>query len=381
MPTHIVRPRDVAVAVMVLLGCVTVCLDAVEVRPSAASAAPPAQPVKPPPVMLDPSAGDWVIEPALGNPTAGAYRMLDGPALQAGGVIRPWRAAIADDGTFYVRSSDDGLIQVSPDGQARLLLEADGLVEGPAPLCRAGEPVWNPKEKTLYLTGPNCLRRFVTGGDGKRRVEVVAGVPGKAGRDDGPAKAATMNLMAEPFGNNQGVCDGLFITSKGVVYFSDGGIRKLEDGQVTTVTRDVPGFMHYNEAEDLFYLPSVKDRIRGGATFNPKTGEVKRIVGSPKDTGHYEINHDGAALTEASFNSNFHYCFWDVKRQALWVFGPDENRLRWLKDGAVRTVMDKDKVRLVWLGPIAVDPHGRVLVCGASNKPVVWRLRNTKEGK
>lgn len=317
---------------------------AAEPRAGAAKPGAATSPDKTPGVVLDPSADDWVLEPVLGNSSAGVYRFIDGPALQAGGVLRPRHAAVADDGTIFVRSSGEDLIKVTPDGTARLLFEKDGLVEGPAERCAAGEPVWNPKEKTLYMTGPNCLRRLVTRPDGTRWVEVVAGIPNKPGKEDGLAKTATITkLMAEPFGNNQGVCDGLFITSKGTVYFSDDGIRKLDGGVVTTITRDVPGFMHYNEEENLFYLPSVKDRIRGGATFNPKTGEIKRIVGSQPSTGHYEVNHDGPALTDASFNSNFHYCFWDTKHKALWVFGPDERRLRWLKDGWVKTIMPESK--------------------------------------
>ena len=57
-------------------------------------------------------------------------------------------------------------------------MEKEGRIEGLMEECQAGRPIWNPKEKTLYLTGPNCLRKVVGKPDGTRWVEVVAGVPG-----------------------------------------------------------------------------------------------------------------------------------------------------------------------------------------------------------
>jgi hypothetical protein len=344
---------------------------------AAAPAAAPEKPAKPPSVIMDPSAKDWVLEPVCGNRTAGVFRFIDGPALQAGGITRPWGGAVSDDGTLYVRNAAQGLVEVTPDGKARLLFDKSGPIEGPAERCAAGEPVWNPKEKTLYMTGPNCLRRVVTKPDGTRWVEVVAGVPGKPGKDDGPARTATITkLMAAPFGNRQGVCDGLFCTSKGVVYFSDDGIRKLENGVVTTVTRKVKGFMSYNEEDDLFYLPA--QGVRGGATFDPKTGAITTVVGAKTD--HNESNHDGPALVEATFNSNFAYCYWDPFHKALWVFGPDEVRIRWLKDGWVKTVMSESKdLPLCWIVIMAVDSRGRAYGSSGLVDSVVWRLRNTKE--
>lgn len=361
----------------VLATCQGICMAGDAVLKTADDAASTGKAAR---VIMESGSEDWVLEQFAGNGMAGAFRFIDGPGLQAGGIGLIWRVALADDGTVYVRSMNDGLIRITPDGVARLIMEKDGLLEGPVERCAAGEPVWNPKEKTLYMTGPRCLRRVVTDPDGKRRVEVVAGIPDKAGRDDGPAKSATFEtLMPAPFGNNQGVCDGMFITTNGVIYLSDNGIRKLENGVVSTVAREVPGFMDYNEDEDLFYLPSYKDKIRGGAVFDPKTKTITRIVGSPRSTGHYEVNHDGPALTEASFNSNFCHCTWDRKHKALWVFGPDEERFRWLKDGCVKTVQTGAKLGVKWCRVVAVDSKGTAYIGASSNPGVLFRLRNTKE--
>ena len=341
---------------------------------------PPPGQEKVPEVVLDESSADWVVEPFAGNASAGQQTFFDGPALQAGGIGKPLRAVEAPDGTVYLRTRS-GIVKITPEGIARLVLRNAGAVEGSAEAAAAGEFAWNPKENCLYLTGPNCIRRLVVGPEGSRRVEVVAGTPYAAGHVDGPALSAKMtHLTMDPLWDYQGICDGFHVTSKGVLYFSDGGIRKLEDGAVTTLTKSVPGFMTYNEEADLFYLPS-QDGIRGGATFDPKSGAVARIVGSPRSTGHYEVNHDGPALTDASFNSNFSHCLWDPHHQALWVWGPDEKRFRWLKNGWVRTVITDKQGQLVWVNVIGLGAKGSIYLSGASNPTGVWRARPAKEAK
>ena len=91
------------------------------------------------------------------------------------------------NGTIYLTTKMLGadvprLLKVTPDGMLRVVMEPDGLIEGLMQECQAGDPIWNPKENTLYLTGPNCLRRVVTHPDGSRWVEVVAGIPNTAGQ-------------------------------------------------------------------------------------------------------------------------------------------------------------------------------------------------------
>ncbi|MBA4388994.1 MAG: hypothetical protein C0404_13515 [Verrucomicrobia bacterium] len=372
-------------------------LTAAEKPPATLPAAQPeAKPPAPAPenlpeVVLDDSSPDWVVEPFAGNASAGQQVFFDGPALQVGGLGAPNPIVETPDGTVYFNTGA-GLAKVAPDGTLRLVLRSVGKVEGPADEVASGRPVWNPKDNSLYLTGPNCIRRLYTKPDGTRWVEVVAGTPDKPGKDDGPAKTATLSFNP---GSGQGVCDGFFATSKGTIYFSDGGIRKLENGAITTVTRAVPGFQAYDEEADTFYFPLAYSKPEGffAKSFDPKTGNSAIVCGMLKPTwrkegypagsveNRFNRNSDGPALTHASFNSNFHHCLWDPYHKALWVFGPDEERFRWLKDGWVRTVITKKQGQLVWCGVFGVGPKGQIYLTGASAPYGVWRARNTKEVK
>ena len=95
-------------------------------------------------------------------------------------------------------------------------------------------------------------------------------------------------------------------------------------------------------------------------------------------------------MSHASFVSGIAFVCWDPVHRALWVGGPDENRLRWLRDGWVRTVLatgrrhnwpedalgvDPKNARLVWTHVRAVDAKGRAYIVAASSKTGVWRAR------
>jgi hypothetical protein len=319
------------------------------------------------------------VERFVGNTVAGQQAFFNGPALQAGGVGRPARLVVAPDGTAYFYSPDVGVVKVTPDGIAKLVLNETGKVEGPAEEVAAGDPVWNPKDNTLYLSGPNCIRRLYIKPDGTRWVEVVAGTPGKPGQQDGPAKAATIKDFGGPY-----------CTDKGVIYFSDDGVRKLENGTITTVTKAIKGFGAYDEDADIFYFAGPP---QSAYSFDPKTGKSARVLGMPTRPWRQEgypngaienrwgANSDGPALTHASFNSSGPWLLWDRGHKALWFGGPDEDRVRWLKDGWAKTVMTRKQQGLVWLSVIGVDAKGRIYIAGASNPTGVWRAYNKKEVK
>lgn len=327
-----------------------------------------------PEMVLDESSPDWVIERFVGNASAGgpAISFFGGPALQVGGVGRPSRITIAPDGTAYFSSS--GLVKVTPDGIALLVLNATGKVEGPAEEVAAGGPTWSPKDNTLYLSGPNCIRRLLIKPDGTRWVEVVAGTPGKPGQQDGPAKEATIGGFGDPY-----------VTDKGVIYFSDDGIRKLENGTITTVTKAVKGFGAYDEDADIFYY---RGPSQSANSFDPKTGKSTRVLGMPEPpdrkgcpNNRYYSNADGPALTHASFNSSGPWLYWDRHHKALWFGGPDEDRARWVKDGWAKTVLTRNQLRLCWHNVLGIDGKGGVYFAAASNPNGIWRAYNKKEVK
>lgn len=387
--------------------------------------AAPAPPAKSYPMTLpDESAGDWVVDRFAGSSSAGP-EFFQGPARQVGGLGRPYSVAPAPDGTVYI-AVGAGVVEVSPDGTLRLVIGGGGSqVEGPPDQVVGGGLAWNPKEKMLYLSGSNCIRRLVVKPDGSRVVEVVAGTPRKAGLEDGPAKTATFTTV----GN-------LCINSRGAIYFLDGRtygecIRKLEDGQVTTITKsgrggsrvDGPlaqakfnliglgGNISLGEEDDVLYMA---DHWNYAARrIDVKNGQVTTVAGMPKPTWRKEgypagsiekrfnSNADGPAMTWGSFNSGCGYCCFDPVHKALWVGGPDESRFRWLKDfwgqeGMVKTVIgakggDKwnkdglgtpaEGVKLVWNSVCAVDAQGRAYLAASSDPNGVWRAYNAKEVK
>ena len=413
-----------------LIGWVGVCCWTVAGAPvraegEAPKESTPAAPATPsyPMTVPDESAGDWAIDRFAGASSAGP-EFFQGPARQAGGLGRPGSVAPAPDGTVYIATAA-GVVEVAADGTLRLVIGGGGSqVEGSPDQVVGGGLAWNPKEKMLYLTGPNCIRRLVIKEDGSRVVEVVAGTPRKAGLEDGPAKAATFTTV----GN-------LCINSRGAIYFLDGRtygecIRKLENGEVTTVTRNgrgggrvdgplaqakfnligLGGNISLGEEDDVLYMA---DHWNFAARrIDIKNGQVTTVAGmlKPKEwrrekqteiEKRYNGNADGPAIAWASFNSGCAYCCFDPVHKALWAGGPDESRFRWVKDfwgkeGMVKTVIgakggDKwnkdglgvpaDGVKLVWNSVCAVDAQGRAYLAASSDPNGVWRAYSRKEVK
>jgi hypothetical protein len=310
-----------------------------------------------PEVIFDESVGDWVVDRFAGNTMAGSW-FYQGPAREVGGLRPrkcPGECVATPDGTVYVMCGLDGgsfaqLVEVDPDGTLHLLMGNKGLIEGPMELCRAGHPIWNPRENTLYLGGLNCVRKVVNKPDGSRWVELVAGVPGKAGRQDGPAQQATF----------QSFYRGAVCNSRGTIFWlEDQGLRRIEDGTVSSVPLKFAekeesfnfimrqNLLSLGENDDTLYI---SDHYGTGhqriLRCDLKTGQLTRVCGiNPKAGGdrhrRFGREADGPALTHASDNSGMsgHY---DPFHRALWISGPDAQRLRWLKfdgDGWVRTVI------------------------------------------
>lgn len=360
-----------------------------------------------PQVIADPTSGDWVVDRFAGNTTAGPV-FFQGPAREVGGLGR-CGACPLPDGRILIPFSE-GIAEVDTDGMVRLVAPGRFLFVTTGQVT-ANVMAYNPKDKRVYVAGPNCVRRLVERPDGPWGIEVVAGSPGTAGFADGPVKEATFTRI-----------DSIVINSRGTLFILDGNkrIRKIEDGKVSTITAAVGsgplvdgpldqarfnmiglgGNLCGGENDDTLYLSDHWNFAlrRIDLTAN----QVATVAGMPKPTGksarenRFNNNSDGPALTWASFNSGCAYVCWDPFHKTLWCGGPDENRFRWLKEGHVATVIGSkakqpwpldavgvpaDAVRLDWNAVAAVDAQGRVYLNCSGQPNGLWRAYNRKEIK
>jgi len=379
---------------------------ALVLSPWRVSAAPDAgAPV--PQIVVDPTAGDWVVDRFAGTWYSG-LELYQGPAAEAGGLGRPSAVAVASDGRVFLTVLGGLVVEVGTDGVLRLAVGDGGSEAVGAPAAVVGGAVtWNPKENALYLTGPSCIRKLSEHADGTRLVELVAGSPTSAGLADGPLATATLTQPGS-----------LVINSRGTVYFLDGKaygqcLRKLEDGAVSTLScklrnggyADGPlatatfnliglgGNITLGESDDVLYLSDHWNfRAR---RIDVKAGQVTTVAGMPKPAAgdaleaRWNHNSDGPALTHASFNSGCACVHYDAVNRALWVGGPDEDRFRWLaQDGWIRTVIGAhgadswssmgqavpaDGVRLIWNAVLAHDTGGAVYLAASSHPTGLWR--------
>ena len=363
-----------------------------------------------PPIVPDPSADDWTVDRLAGNSTAGPV-FFQGPAREVGGLGR-CGACPLPDGRVLIPFKD-GIAELDAQGMARLVVEGRFLF-GTTGQVTAHVMAYNPKDKGVYVAGPNCVRRLVERDDGPWRVELVAGTPGNAGYNDGSTQEATFTRI-----------DSIVINSRGTIFILDGNkcIRKIEDGKVSTITSAVSsgpdridgtletarfhmiglgGNLTGGENDDVLYL---SDHWNFAARrIDLKADRVTTVAGMPKPTGtdqsprekRFNSNSDGPALIWASFNSGCAYVCWDPVHQALWCGGPDEHRFRWLKEGEVRTVIGAqgerqwprdavgvpaDIVRMTWNAVVAVDDAGRVYLNCSEYPDGLWRAYNRKEVK
>jgi len=367
-----------------------------------------------PKIVLDDSAPDWVVDRFAGNSTAGP-EFFQGPAREVGGLGR-CGACPMPDGTVYIPFAG-GLAEIDTQGTLRQVIEAgQDLIERTTnQVCAGSALAYNPKDKMLYVVGRNCLRRLITSPAGPARLELVAGVPGTPGFEDGPANSATFQRI-----------DSLVINSRGTIFLLDYNqrIRRLENGRVTTLNAHVHSGKNIDGPlrEAAFNMIGLGGNLCGGEDddtlylsdhwnfcvrrIDLKTNTVSTVAGMPKPNEprpekqspqekRYNANCDGPALSWASFNSGCAYVCWDPVHKALWCGGPDENRFRWLKDGWLRTLIGSkpdqykwprdavgvpaEKVFLGWNAVVAVDAQGRVYLSCSSEPNGVWRAYNGKE--
>jgi len=366
-----------------------------------------------PTIVEDESADDWLVDRFAGNSTAGPL-FFQGPAREIGGLGR-CGACPTPDGTVYIPFAE-GIAAVGQDGVCRLVLaDRDVLQNTTNQVCAGSGIAYNPRDRRLYIAGRNCLRRLVIRPNERPTAEPVAGVTGKAGFDDGPAATATFTRI-----------DSIVINGRGEILVLDNNerIRRLADGVVTTLNANVRagkpvdgaladarfhmlglgGNLCGGEDDDTLYLSDHWNfRVR---RIDLKAGRVTTVAGmarpvtarGQKPTGlarRFNVNSDGPAMTHASFNSGCAYVCWDPVHSALWCGGPDESRLRWLRDGWVRTVIGAkgnrnrwprdgvgvpgEMVFLGWNAVVAVDGRGRAYASCSADKSGLWRAYNRKE--
>ena len=351
--------------------------------------------------VLDESSGQWLVDRFAGNSTAGIY-FYNGPANEVGGLQRPVAVASTPDGSIYAFFRNVGVIRIFEDGWLELIIGTEGtLAEGPIERVKPGIPTYNPKDGLIYLTGDNCIRKLVKNINGELSVEVVAGSPGRAGFDDGDIASATLN---EPH--------NIKIDSAGTIYFLDtpcrfrrirsGKIETLnqhmcsgesEDGPLESATFNIKEFQTIFGGFDLAGDSVVYVADFGGRKIRKidlYKMTVTTIAGVNKGNDRYNKNADGPGLTHASFRAGIRFVTWDPVHKALWCGGPDETRLRWYKDGWVKTVIDPSGKRSKWEKEgknlpgskmwatysvvLSIDRMGAAYISAGGGEEGMWRI-------
>ena len=379
---------------------------------AAPAAEPRSQPSDLPEIVADVSAGDWIVDRFAGNSTAGPA-FFQGPAREVSGLGR-CGACPLPDGRVLI-PFHGGVAEVDTSGTLRLVIEAQVLFATTAQVT-ANVMAYNPKDRSVYVAGPNCLRRLVERDDGPWQIERVAGTPGTPGFTDGPAQSATFTRV-----------DSLVIDGRGTMFILDANqrLRQVENGQVTTLNSALHSSGRVDGPLDQakFNLIGLGGNLCGGENdytlylsdhwnfvvrrIDLQTRTVTTVAGMPKPNPlpgappdsrqrRYNQNSDGPALTWASFNSGCAYVCWDPVHRALWCGGPDENRFRWLKEGQVQTVIGAkgsdrwskegvripaDQVRLNWNAVVAVDSEGRAYLSCSGEPNGLWRAYHRPEVK
>jgi hypothetical protein len=370
-----------------------------------------AEPENLPSRILDESAANWFVDRFAGNSTAGP-QFFQGPAAEIGGLGSKVYVAPAPDGTVYL-ASGGRIMEVTPKGTCFLLAGGGsdkGSCLGRNASIRAESLVYSASDKSIYFVHRTlpCIRRLFEK-DGEWHVEVAAGSTAEAGLKDGAAAAARFKQPTS-----------LAVTSTGTIYLLDEfkNLRKLEKGTVSTVAAfkggknitDGPldgatmavtkmsGMICLGDDDDTLYIADHWHFCARKIDLKNKT--VKTVVGMRKPKQwrkekhnaiekRFNKNSDGPAFTHASFNSGCAFVMWDPVHKALWVDGPDAIRMRWLRNGELRTVFAYGRSRskwpmdgmgvpgkdvgVAWAHVRAVDARGRAYIIIGSAKSGVWR--------
>jgi hypothetical protein len=328
-------------------------------------------------IMVD-DVDDWRVEWFCGGPNASGGAQGPREECAVGGTL-----VFDSKGNGYV-SSGTFIRMIPAEGPVRIIAGTPGVkgcTDGPAwKATFSGAKDLVMHDDILYvLDSTNLAVRKMEERDGRWHTETIAGVPGKKGHRDGPAREALFQL---PF-------DGIAVDEDGVIYLLDGNwLRKLENGQVMTLNAGTgrnDGPLHqagFNRAmgssraltyagEGILYVGDrwnhavrkVDLKKREVTTFAGVLPDEKK--GPTKDGPAFEARfHPGGGPCTVAFNRKYGF---------LLVKAADEgNRIRWIKDGMVRTfggfAGKKEKRPLV--GPLRSIAGGGV--CGMDREGNVY---------
>ncbi len=351
---------------------------------TASTADEPAAPPGPiPGAIWAEDADEWVVEPFVGNNTAGAF--LQGTALEAGFGERVYGMAFDKEGNAYI-VTPSCVVRRDTEGSVRFLAGVPGVLgfrDGPAEralfsgIGTGGPSVVRvgPQGQIYVLDRGNFCIRQVIKRNGRWFVETVAGTPGKSEIKDGPALEAS-------FGDP---CN-LAINSRGeLVTFDNNRIRKIANGRVETVpVKEGVKFnlimgagCCFDDKDNLYVADRWNFAVR---KVNLKTGEVEDVIGQAGKSGRVK---DGPAA-EARFHDSPGYVIFDPVWQCLYTNGVDENFVRRYKNGWISTLAGGGKW---WFGPAkganmgganitAVDRLGNAYEIQGSFPGVVRKLRH-----
>ncbi len=301
------------------------------------------------------STGNWIVDRFAGNTKAGPV-FYQGAAREVGGMASPRKAVETPEGVYVVAgtmySVENVPLYLVQDGNLRLLMESQGDMSGPIGLCQGGYPVWSSYDGTLYLAGPNCLRKIVAARNGERSVEIVAGTCGTAGSTDGAALSAKLQRSR-----------GIAAASDGTIYWLEtNALRKYKSGVVSTVsltwsgspeTETAPFWsipeklyddnLSMGENDSTLYINDYYDTTYGYGVLkaNLTSGTIEKIIGEPKavfdaywsgtEYATGKIN-DGPPRTAVKFSGGGAGRYSEFYN-ALLLDGNDNSRHRWYELG------------------------------------------------
>ncbi len=323
-------------------------------------------------------ADDWVMEPFIGNNTAGTF--LQGPAAEAGfgaGEERVYTMAFDDEGNAYA-AAEGFVARADKAGSLRYLAGIPGVFgfrDGPAEraLFSGIRGLARGPQGQLYVLdrGNFCIRQL-SRADGRWTVKTVAGTPGKSGGADGAALEAS-------FGDP---CN-LAANSKGELFtFDRNHIRKIAGGRVETLKMK-PGVKPFNLIMGAYCCFDDKDFLYVADRWNftvrkvdVASGDVTDLVGT---TGMKQQPTRDGLVGQAGFHDSPGYVIFDPLRQCFYTNGVDESFFRRCKDGVIKTLGGGPPNKW-WFGPakgaamaganiVAVDKQGDLyhvdhLYCG-----------------
>ncbi len=338
-----------------------------------------------------------------------------GPRRGAGA---PGSMAFDTHGNAYVACGTFVYV-ITPDGNVSLLAGVPGTpgtADGPASRACfggiAGIAVGPDGFPYVSDTPNNCIKKIRRGDDGAWTVTTVAGVPGKKGHQDGPARTAMFKRL-----------DCITFGYDGAIYVMDQDwLRRIKDNQVTTLnpkggTGYFEGALEKAKFRRIMGAGAISADAAGSIYLGDrwsnvfrkvdlKKGETSIIAGGPA-RGQPGFDgrkkwRDGNALEEAAFCSGGGPCstIYDPASGNVYTSTADEHPIRVITpDGNVRTLgpWKPTNKKPVYAGPamqtagaggpMGVDPQGRVyyspaegLICRFYRDPLPAGAKQPEKG-